>query len=218
MGESGYDWVQAQVCVDMRWVSVLRSSISLPHTQNLAAISIDIFVFRRIVSRIPKFRDAHSPHSHPYLQTAGYVTLLFFDIFSIFLFFDRIQVYQIRLFASGFKKLWAFCCHKPVMFKCWQPGIFELCAAMGNHFFKTYSHSKSQYLLKRNSSPSTNRQARSLPLYYFTNVFFNFQIFDESWNMHSYQNFSTLGNKFWISGQLTYCHPLATLLSLGNIQ
>ncbi len=33
--------------------------------------------------------------------------------------------------------------------------------------------------MRRNSSPSTSREARSLSLYYFTNVFFNVQIFDE---------------------------------------
>jgi len=38
---------------------------------------------------------------------------------------------------------------------------------VGNHFLKTYSYCKSQYLLKRNFPPSTNRSARSLSLYYF---------------------------------------------------
>jgi hypothetical protein len=41
-----------------------------------------------------------------------------------------------------------------------------------NRFLKTYSHFKSQYLLKRNSSPATNRQVRWLSLYSLTNVFF----------------------------------------------
>jgi hypothetical protein len=29
-----------------------------------------------VASHIPKFGDAHSPHSHPHLQIAGYMTLL----------------------------------------------------------------------------------------------------------------------------------------------
>jgi len=62
-------------------------------------------------------------------------------------------------------------------------------------------------LLKRNSPSSTNRQARSLSLYYVMNVFFNFQIFDESSNMHRYQAFLAWRN----------CHPLATLLNNGNV-
>jgi hypothetical protein len=75
---------------------------------------------------------------------------------------------------------------------------------VGNHSLKTYSHYKSQYLLKRNSSSSTNKQARSFSLYYFTNVYFNFHVFEESSNMYRYQDLPTLDN----------CHPLATALLL----
>jgi hypothetical protein len=51
----------------------------------------------------------------------------------------------------------------------WVLGNFpvKLVRVLGNHFLKTYSPYKSQYLLKRNSCPSTNRQVRSLSLYYF---------------------------------------------------
>ncbi len=63
---------------------------------------------------------------------------------------------------------------------------------MGNHSLKTYSYYKSQFLLKSNSSVSTKRTARSLSLYYFTNV--NCQIFDESSNIHRYLDLSALGN------------------------
>ncbi len=65
---------------------------------------------------------------------------------------------------------------------------------VGNHFLKMYSYYKSRYLLKRNSSLSTNGQTRLLSFYYYKNVFFNFRIFDESLNMHRYPNFSALGD------------------------
>ncbi len=52
---------------------------------------------------------------------------------------------------------------------------WQLKNLVGNHFLKTYSYCKSQYLLKRNSSLSTNRQARSFSLYYYTNVLSTFK-------------------------------------------
>lgn len=51
---------------------------------------------------------------------------------------------------------------------------------------------------------------RNTYTYYFTNVFFNLQIFDESWNTHGYQDFSALGDcrhPIKIRGQLPICYP-----------
>jgi hypothetical protein len=84
---------------------------------------------------------------------------------------------------------------------------------MGNHSLKTHSYYKSRYLLTTNSSLSTNRQVRSLSLSYFTNVFFNFQIFEESSNMHRYQDLSVSSNCYSLATPLiyTYIHTLSEL-------
>jgi hypothetical protein len=112
------------------------------------------------------YRKLNNYFSTPLVHTIGALTLIIIFTHTI----ENLRSQLILLGISGIPFGLQDICIDLSIVK-YRKMIFDKLLNICLSKLKTYSHYKSQYLLKRNSSPTTNRQVRSLSLYYISRMY-----------------------------------------------